>query len=109
MRRWSWGSLVAGVCSLMLVGSAHAQVPTPDKDPFYTVPAGIDALADGTILDSRKVRASAVGVPMPANAWQVKYKTTDNLGDATATVTTVMVPTLPWHGTGARPVVSYQT
>jgi pimeloyl-ACP methyl ester carboxylesterase len=46
---------------------------------------------------------------MPARAWQVKFKTTDNLGHATATVSTVMVPTAAWSGSGPRPVVSYQT
>jgi poly(hydroxyalkanoate) depolymerase family esterase len=45
---------------------------------------------------------------MPANAWQVKYKTLDNQGAPTATVTTVMVPTKAWTGTGPRPLVSYQ-
>src|SRR4051794_12365292 len=45
---------------------------------------------------------------MPAKAWQVKYKTLDNQGAPTATVTTVMVPTAPWTGPGRRPLVSYQ-
>jgi hypothetical protein len=45
---------------------------------------------------------------MPATAWQVKYKTLDNQGAPTATVTTVMVPNSPWTGKGPRPLVSYQ-
>jgi hypothetical protein len=51
----------------------------------------------------------ALAVPMPATAWQVLYKTVDNTGAPTATVTTVMVPKAPWSGSGPRPVVSYQT
>jgi Secretory lipase len=47
-------------------------------------------------------------VPMPAHAWQVKYKKIDNLGRPTATITTVMTPDSPWKGAGARPLVSYQ-
>jgi Secretory lipase len=101
--------LVASTLLSLLVPVAQAQVPTPDRDPFYAVPSGIDGLANGTILDSRRIKAVSVGVPMPGNAWQVKYKTLDNLGRATATVTTVMVPDAAWHGAGSRPLVSYQT
>ena len=101
-------ALVLAFLALLAPG-ARAAVPTPDKDPFYAVPAGIDRLADGAILDSRPVQAVAVGVPLPARAWQVKFKTTDNLGHATATVSTVMVPNAAWSGPGPRPVVSYQT
>jgi Secretory lipase len=55
-------------------------VPLPSADPFYSVPA-----------------------------WQVKHKTTDDQGDASADVSTVLVPDVPWTGTAARPLVSYQT
>src|SRR5258707_8960302 len=88
---------------------ARAQVATPDQDAFYAVPSGLDRLPDGAILDSRPIQAMSAGVPMPAQAWQVKFKTTDNLSRATATVTTVMVPDGAWDGPGPRPLVSYQT
>jgi hypothetical protein len=88
---------------------ARAAVPpVPDKDPFYAVPDGIGGLANGTVLASRPITAYAGPLPMPATAWQVKYKTLDNRGAPTATVTTVMVPNSPWTGKGLRPLVSYQ-
>jgi hypothetical protein len=88
---------------------ARAAVPpVPDKDPFYAVPDGIGGLVNGTVLASRPITAYAGPLPMPATAWQVKYKTLDNQGAPTATVTTVMVPNSPWTGKGPRPLVSYQ-
>jgi hypothetical protein len=48
-------------------------------------------------------------MPLPATAWQLKYRTDDFRGRATATLTTVMVPTAAWTGQGPRPLVSYQT
>jgi hypothetical protein len=86
-----------------------AGVPVPDRDPFYAVPAGISALRNGSVLASRPITALAGPVPLPARAWEVKYKTTDNQGAPTATVLTVMVPKIPWTGHGPRPLVSYQT
>jgi len=89
---------------------ASAQVvPEPDDDPFYAVPAGVATLPDGAVLDSREIQATTFSVPLPVRAWQVKYKTRDNQDQATATVTTVMVPLAPWQGDSPRPVLSYQT
>jgi hypothetical protein len=90
-------------------GADAAGVLLPSQDPFYAVPAGISSDANGTILASRSVTGYFLGLPDLAQAWQVKYKSTDNSGDATADVTTVLVPDLPWVGIGSRPLVSYQT
>ena len=89
--------------------AAGAAVPVPEKDAFYAVPANIATKADGTVLASRSIAASSFGIPLPARAWQVKYRTTDSEGNATATVTTILVPLLPWTKGGPRPLVSYQT
>ncbi|AKU18273.1 lipase family protein [Luteipulveratus mongoliensis] len=86
-----------------------ASVPVPDDDPFYAVPSGIADLANGSVLDSRPVAASAVGIPINATAWQVKYKTIDQHNQPSAFVTTVLVPKKAWTGSGERPLVSYQT
>jgi hypothetical protein len=106
-----WRALIAliALIAVALPSAAHAAVPVPSSDPFYVVPAHIAHLHNGTILASRQITAYAGPLPLPAQAWEVKYKTTDNLGHATATVTTIMVPDLPWSGRGPRPVVSYQT
>jgi hypothetical protein len=115
MRALGAGPAVGALLALALAGAAAASapaaaaVPLPTSDPFYAVPSHIAGLPNGTVLASRAITAYAGPVPMPAQAWEVKYKTIGNLGQATATVTTIMVPDAPWTGPGARPVVSYQT
>ncbi len=100
--------LVLAVLALA-AGPAAAQVPLPDDDPFYAVPAGVAGMKDGTIIRSREVAPTALVVPIRARAWQLLYKTVDNTGAPTATVTTVMVPRAAWSGSGPRPLLSYQT
>ncbi len=72
------------------------------------MPAHIGRLPNGTVLASRRVQAMALAVPIPATAWQVKYKTIDQHGRPSAFVTTVLLPKSRWRGTGARPLLSYQ-
>ncbi len=87
-------------------GTAHAQIPPPDADPFYAAPADLAAYAEGAIVDSRQI--ALFGLPLPVSTWQVKYRSTDAGGAAIADVATVMVPMLPWFGPGPRPLLSYQ-
>ncbi|HWE33177.1 MAG TPA: lipase family protein [Solirubrobacteraceae bacterium] len=107
MRRAVVAVLVFTACAAVPV--AHAAVPLPTSDPFYAVPAGIGGLPNGTVLGSRSITAYGGPIPLPADAWEVKYKTLDTQGNPTATVATVLVPTTRWHGPGPRPLVSYQT
>lgn len=94
-----------------LASPSHAAggVPVPEDDPFYDVPANVASYADGAVIATRKVTALAYVVPVPADSWQILYKTRDSHGVPTATVTTLMVPTAAWTGAGPRPLVSYQT
>jgi hypothetical protein len=88
---------------------ANAAVPVPEQDPFYAVPANISSYANGDVIASRPISPSAFGIPLPAKAWQVKYRTMDSHDHPIATVTTVLVPYALWLGKGKRPIVSYQT
>jgi hypothetical protein len=85
-----------------------AEAQTPADDPFYGVPAGIEGLANGTVVDAREVTATQFSYPIDANAWQVRFKTQDTTGAASAYITTVLVPRTAWAGPGPRPVLSYQ-
>ncbi|KAI1982239.1 hypothetical protein LOZ51_001014 [Ophidiomyces ophidiicola] len=80
----------------------------PENDAFYVPPEGYEKEAPGTILRSRKV-------PQPIAAfgafkinfngtYQLLYRSNDNSGQPTATVTTVLVP----HGADLTKVLSYQ-
>jgi hypothetical protein len=97
------GTLAPGVASGAL------GYPVPEHDPFYSVPANVAGLHDGQVIRSRAVVATSFEIPLPARAWQLLYRTEDFRGRPTATVTTVLVPRAPWRGTGARPLLSYQT
>lgn len=101
----------AVAAAALLVGPAPAGAAGPvplDADSFYSVPAHIANLPNGTVLATRPVQAMALAVPIPARAWQVKHKTIDQVGHSSAYVTTPLVPNTPWRGTGARPLISYQ-
>src|ERR1700738_2015824 len=65
---------LAAACLVLSAPTAATAVPLPDQDPFYAVPTHIAGLANGAILKSRRVSASAYSLPLPANAWQVQYK-----------------------------------
>ena len=100
--------LVALVAALGLPAVAAAQVPLPRDDPFYTPPTPLPDVPPGTILRSRTVSSTAVGIPLPVRSWQVLYRTTDTHGAPVATVATIVLPLTPAPLKG-RPLVSYQT
>jgi hypothetical protein len=103
------------VTTSSITGAVPAQAaPAPagssaqGDDAFSTPPAGYESAAPGTILRSRPSQVSLFSlVPQKAQAWQLLYRTTDQLGNPEATVSTVLLP-----GGAApdpkRPLVSYQ-
>ncbi|WP_043653205.1 lipase family protein [Nocardia thailandica] len=87
---------------------AVVPLPTPDRDPWYDDPADLDRLAPGDVVRTRVVQTTSLGLPVPVHTTQVLYRSTDALGGAAVTATTVLVPGIPWLGPGARPLISYQ-
>jgi hypothetical protein len=83
--------------ALPTAAPSQAAIPRPHEDPFYSFDANaLTNVARGTVLRSRSV---SVGVPgtgagvLPAV--QLLYRTQDEQGRPTATVTTVLNPTGP--------------
>ncbi|MEV6275874.1 lipase family protein [Nocardia sp. NPDC051832] len=100
---------VVGGIALTALKSGHAAaVPLPASDSFYTVPADISAVPNGTVLASRPIEAAPMTLPLPADAWQIQYKTIDNHARPSGYVATVLVPHQQWSGPGPRPLLSYQ-
>ncbi|CAD6890059.1 unnamed protein product [Tilletia laevis] len=66
----------------------------PSKDAFYSPALGTDlsSKANGAILKSRIVKPTSSNA---ATAYQLLYKTTGALGEADATVVTILVPKKP--------------
>lgn len=98
VRRQLRSILIAATAALCLTGTAAAvgnadPIPIPQDDTFYTPPSGWESTAPGTILNSRPVEmASMRPEAVDADAWQLLYRTTDNLGRPMTTVTTVLRP-----------------
>ncbi|KAL9937594.1 hypothetical protein V8E36_003139 [Tilletia maclaganii] len=64
----------------------------PTKDAFYQPPSGWQSKSNGAVLRSRQVKSS---ISAAAGAYQILYKTTDALGNADTSVTTVLIPKNP--------------
>jgi pimeloyl-ACP methyl ester carboxylesterase len=87
----------------------RAAVPLPTDDPWYESHEALDTIKPGTLLANRPVefRAGSHWVSH-ARAWQLRYRSTDTVGQAISAVATLMVPERAWAGVGPRPLVSYQ-
>ncbi|MGI8920288.1 MAG: lipase family protein [Solirubrobacteraceae bacterium] len=85
-----------GVAALGLICSPAGAAPlSPTVDPFYQAPAGLDAVAPGTVLRTRAVTVTLGPVPLSgllAKAYQLLYRTNGASGRAVPGVTTVLVP-----------------
>ena len=79
----------------------------PDEDPFYRPPHRLDSYRPGALLRSRPVSLLGVTSLASVRAYQLLYRTTDATGHPVATVTTVLLPTVP--ALGRRKLVSYHT
>lgn len=90
-----------------LASRVLADVTHPDEDAFYRAPQKLDTLRPGEVLDARPVEVRGFRRVVSADAWQVKFRSTDTRGDALSGVTTVMVPRRPCNGP-VRPLLSYQ-
>jgi hypothetical protein len=83
------------------------EVPAPSDDPLYRVPANLEVLRPGEVLEGRSVEARWFRRVIKADAWQVKFRSTDVEGAASWGVATVMIPRRRFHGP-VRPLLSYQ-
>jgi hypothetical protein len=112
------GLLTAAVAAGVVIGlpasaapapSAVTQtIPEPANDPFYQPPDGFENTAPGTVLRSRQVTVTGLGIPIPVKAWQTLARSNDAKGGPVAVASTLMVPSTPYLF-GKRPLLSYQT
>jgi hypothetical protein len=82
-------------------------VTPPGDDPFYRAPENLDVFCPGDVLDARPVDVRMFRRRIKADAWQVKFRSTDTQGAAAFGVTTLMIPRRPFDGS-VRPLLSYQ-
>jgi secretory lipase len=88
--------------------SAALRVPPPAEDPFYTYSGStpLHELAPGTVLATRSVPYHILGIPTALKATQLLYRSTSQVGKATANVTSVIQPL---GGGDKIKVVSFQS
>ena len=90
-------TLAAVLLPLLAVGPAtiaSGGLPPPSNDPFYTY-SGSKPLAHipaGTVLKQRSIQVAFGTTSTPIAAEQLLYRTTDQLGKPSVTVTTVIEP-----------------
>ncbi|OFJ51468.1 lipase family protein [Mycolicibacterium grossiae] len=87
---------------------AEERPQLPERDAFYTPPAGFEHARPGTVLRSRDVSLAFLGlVPQRFTATQLLYRSADMDGRPRAVVTTVVAP-VQRDTTRPCPIVSYQ-
>jgi len=91
--------------TLAIPTSAHA---ADASDPFYryTGSTSLSDLRPGTVLKTRSIQYSVIGIKLPINVTQILFRTTNQRGKAIAGVTSVIKP--PAGGTATK-VISYQS
>ena len=52
-------------------------VTPPTDDPFYRVPENLEAFRPGEVLESRSVEVRGFRLGIKADAWQVKFRSTE--------------------------------
>ncbi|KAG5930865.1 hypothetical protein E4U53_002087 [Claviceps sorghi] len=86
----------------------RAGMTLPTEDAFYSLPDNLAGASPGAILRHRKppapIAAFRVDLQNLQDSHQILYRTTDNFGNATATVLTVLVP----HNADYGKIVSHQ-
>ncbi|RJQ80766.1 lipase [Pseudonocardiaceae bacterium YIM PH 21723] len=104
---------VALLAALSLVAVPAAQAdprpPVPSADPFYTPPSPLPEQA-GTLIRSRAVDWYPEPFRVfkaPVHTYLMLHRSTSALGAPNAVSGLLVVPPIPWHGDGPRPVVAY--
>ena len=109
VRAWLGSTVSLMMVSLAVAtGSAAAAPPPPGQDPFYHYDGStpIEQVAPGAVLKTRTTWLHVVGVPVPIKAVQLLYRSTEQRGQATTNVTSVLKPPVQL---GAPKLVSYQS
>lgn len=93
------GLLAASLCLLALTPVASsapvaASAPlSPDQDPFYAAPGNLADYSNGAVIAERPETVHlGTTTSTPIRAEQILYRSTDQLGHPSATVTTVLTP-----------------
>jgi pimeloyl-ACP methyl ester carboxylesterase len=82
-------------------------VPGPAAEPFDGAAEQLDTSGPGEVFDSRPVEVRGFRRVVDADAWQLRFRSSDTRGAGICGITTVMVPRRAFSGP-IRPLLSYQ-
>jgi hypothetical protein len=102
-----FSSITAVTLTLTAVPASAAVIPSPYNDSFYVQPDPMPNVPPGTVISSRSVTVTALGIPVNVTAWQLLYASTGMTGEPVADVATVLLPDKA-AATSPRPLLSYQ-
>lgn len=107
--------VLAALCAAAFATTAAVTLPasgagmaacSASDAAIYTPPASVHG-TPGTVLACTPVSLTQVPGSISMNAWKMQYVSTDVRDTPVAVSGIVAVPTSPWTGPGARPVVSF--
>jgi secretory lipase len=104
--------VVGLACALLLalapVASAKPTKPVqgPEGPAFYAPPKQANPVKHGTLIRYRATSVS-VGATAETKAWNLIYRSRGAQDAPDAVAGTAFVPSAPWDGPGARPIVSF--
>src|SRR5689334_961276 len=109
IKRTILSAMVAAIAVLALPSMASAATP-PAQDPFYkyTGTTPLSSIAPGTVLKTRTVPYSIIGLATPLKATQLLYRATDAQKRPTVNVTSVIQPAC-FLCLNREKVISYQS
>jgi hypothetical protein len=100
-----WSASLAAAATLWCGAAGASGAPVlPTQDSFYSYGGSLSVSAPGTVLRTRTVGFDDSGIGVPVASTQILYRTTDELGQPTVAVTTVVQPLV----NVAPKIVSYQ-
>jgi pimeloyl-ACP methyl ester carboxylesterase len=86
-----------------VAGTTSGSAFTPADGDFYTPATNVGDYANGAIIRYQDSAVAYLGVP----AKRIMYRSNDVNNQPVAVTGTVLQPTAPWTGGGARPLVSF--
>jgi len=99
----------AALATLMVPGMSSAATTTPDPFYQYTDSTPLANIEPGTVLKTRTISLTVVGIKTSVKALQLVYRSTDALQRPSTNVTTVILPKCTSTCPNKDKVISYQS
>lgn len=108
MRRLTAAIVVALTVAALTAAPAHAAAAPGFYDPPVTLPHDNGAIVRSEPMHlGASVRITGTTRALPGTATRLMYRSTDAVGSGVGVTGVYIEPTLPWRGSGARPLVAF--